>query len=162
MQPPIEIRFRNGASSDPEDALSNLASNAFVFRGVPCASMEGVLQSLKFGDPEKHRQVCTLTGHFARKEGLGVRWFDTQTLWWDGEPYKRDSEEYQQLLDEAYEQMFRQNDRAREILLSTGERELKHSIGGRTIEKTVLTQHEFCSRLMKIRAQLRAEQFMEF
>ncbi len=32
----------------PSDALSNFAAYEFMVDGIPCASMEGFLQSLKF------------------------------------------------------------------------------------------------------------------
>lgn len=32
----------------PPGALSNLAQHQFIFRGVHCGSMEGLLQSVKF------------------------------------------------------------------------------------------------------------------
>lgn len=42
----------------PSNVLSNLCSNAFVFDGVECGSMEGFLQSLKCKDEERQRQIC--------------------------------------------------------------------------------------------------------
>lgn len=41
----------------PSNVLSNLCSNAFVFDGVECGSMEGFLQSLKQQDRERQRQI---------------------------------------------------------------------------------------------------------
>lgn len=83
-------------------------------------------------------------------------------MWWQGEPTKRDSQEYQDFLDEAYNCLFRQNEKARNALLATGNAMLKHSVGRHKQNETILTQQEFCSRLMKMRETIRAENFMEF
>lgn len=124
--------------------------------------MEGLLQSFKFESPEMQKHVCTLVGFKAKKKGYGKNWWTKQTLYWQGEPIKRDSQEYQDLLDEAYEALFTQNDAAKKALLATGNAVLKHSIGKRKKNETVLTQQEFCSRLMKLRERLRAEEFVQF
>lgn len=149
-------------SGTPTGALSNFAPRPFVFRDVECSSMEGFLQSLKFKDLDVQRSVCSLVGLKAKRRGKGKNWQRTQTLWWQGEPIKRDSKEYQDLLDEAFNSLFEQNEKARKALLATGDAVLKHSIGRRKINETVLTQKEFCSRLMDIRSRLKAEEFMEF
>lgn len=94
--------------------------------------------------------------------GKGKNWQRTQTLWWQGHPIKRDSKEYQDLLDEAYEVLFYTNEKAKKALLASGNSTLTHSIGHSKQNETILTRTEFCSRLMKIRRQLQAEHFVEF
>lgn len=44
-------------SEYPSDVLSNLCGNRFLFDGVECGSMEGFLQSLKYKEEEKQRQM---------------------------------------------------------------------------------------------------------
>lgn len=154
----MDIKAGNGY---PAGSLSNFAPHPFVFRGVECASMEGLLQSLKYENADMQKHICTLVGRYAKRTGYGKNWWTKQTLYWNGQPIKRDSQEYQDLLDEAFDCLFRQNEKARKALMATGDAVLKHSIGKRKINETVLTQKEFCSRLMKIRTQLRAEQFLE-
>lgn len=144
----------------PSGALSNFSVHPFIFRGVQCNSMEGFLQSLKFKAPEMQKHICTLTGLAAKKAGAKKRWQTTQTLWWDGKPIKRDSQEYQELLDEAYKAMFTGNESARKALLATKNATLTHSVGKRKIEDTVLTEQEFCSRLRRIRADLNISKVM--
>ena len=155
----MEIRLGN---EYPAGALSNLAPHKFVFRGVECGSMEGLLQGLKFKGVEMQQNICTLAGTHAKKSGAKKNWQQTQTLWWNGEPIKRDSDEYQELLDEAYDCLFRQNEKARNALLATKDATLKHSMGRRKINETVLTQREFCSRLTKMRDLIKSEEFLEF
>lgn len=117
--------------------------------------MEGFLQSLKFKDADMQAHICTLVGGKAKRSGANKNWQRDQTLWWRGNPIKRDSDEYQELLDDVYEAMFTQNEKARKALLATRDANLTHSIGRSKISETVLTKTEFCSRLMGIRRRLK-------
>jgi len=146
----------------PAGSLSNLSPHGFMFRGVHCSSMEGLLQGLKFKNPDMQSQICTLSGLKAKRSGAKKNWQRTQTLYWQGQEIKRDSTEYQQLLDEAYTALFEQNGKAKKALLATNHATLTHSIGRRKANETVLTQQEFCSRLEAIRARIVSEQFIEF
>jgi hypothetical protein len=67
-------------------------------------------------------------------------------LWWQGQAKGRHSDEYQALLDEAYRELFKQNDGALKALLATGDATLEHSIGKSNASETVLTRTEFTSR----------------
>lgn len=146
----------------PAGALSNFAPHPFVFRGVQCNSMEGLVQGVKFKSEEMQAHICSLVGRAAKRAGSKKNWQETQTLWWQGTAIKRESQEYQDLLDEAFSAMFDQNEKAKKALLATGGAVLKHSIGRRNKKETVLTISEFCSRLTNIRARIRAEQFVKF
>lgn len=53
----------------PCNALSNFAPHPFVFDGVECNSMEGLLQSFKFANPEMQEAVCKLVGKAAKFKG---------------------------------------------------------------------------------------------
>jgi predicted NAD-dependent protein-ADP-ribosyltransferase YbiA (DUF1768 family) len=134
----------------PSNALSNFAPHPFELDGVQINSMEGFLQSLKFQSPEMQGEVCKLVGYVAKKKGRGKNWQKTQTLWWRGVPIKRESEEYQRLLDRAYEALF-QNEKFRNALMASGDAVLTHSMGKANLKETVLTRREFCSRLTKMR-----------
>ena len=137
----------------PSSALSNFAPHSFVFDGVECASMEGFLQSLKFQDPEMQKHVCTLVGRKAKFKGKRKKWFKTQTLYWQGEEIPRDSDRYQELLDQAFEALS-QNEGFRRALLATQNATLTHSIGKNKKSETILTKNEFTSRLTKLRKRL--------
>lgn len=137
----------------PSAALSNFAPHPFVIDGVACASMEGFLQSLKFKEPAMQIEVCKLVGKAAKFKGKKKKWWRTQTLYWKGVEYKRDSEEYQELLDRAFDALA-ENASFQKALLATNNATLTHSIGKSKIQETVLTKQEFCSRLMKIREKL--------
>lgn len=138
----------------PSSALSNFAPHVFFIDGIQCNSMEGFLQSLKFKDPEMQKTVCLLVGKAAKFKGKKKKWYRTQTLYWQGKEIARDSDEYQQLLDRAFNALS-ENEGFRKALLATGNATLTHSIGKNKINETVLTKQEFCSRLMKIRKSLR-------
>lgn len=137
----------------PSAALSNFAPHPFTIDGVQCNSMEGFLQSLKFKDEEMQKAVCLLVGKAAKFRGKNKNWQKSQILYWKGQEIKRDSKEYQDLLDRAYEALS-QNTGFQKALLATKDAVLTHSIGRTNPNETVLTRAEFCSRLMKIRERL--------
>lgn len=140
----------------PSAALSNFAPHPFTIDGVECASMEGFLQSLKFKNQDMQKEVCKLVGKAAKFKGKEKQWWITQTLYWQGVAYKRDSQEYQDLLDRAYDELSK-NAGFRKALLATQDAVLTHSIGKTKITETVLTRQEFCSRLHTIRERLKKE-----
>ena len=137
----------------PSAALSNFAPHPFIIDRVECASMEGFLQSLKFKEPAMQIEVCRLVGKTAKFKGKKKKWWRTQTLHWQGQEFKRDSQEYQDLLDRAFDALA-QNTGFQKALLATGKATLTHSIGKSKETETVLTKQEFCSRLTKIRDRL--------
>ena len=142
----------------PSNALSNFAPHPFYFKGVLCNSMEGLLQSLKFKDPNMQKEICKYVGIKAKKAGSKKNWREKQVLYWQGYPIDRHSDGYQRLLDEAYEALFTQNEKAKKALLATGDANLTHNIGHTSKKETILTRSEFCSRLMKIRKDLKKKE----
>lgn len=140
----------------PSAALSNFAPHPFIIDGVLCNSMEGFLQSLKFKDVQMQEHICLLVGKAAKFKGKKKKWWKTQTLWWRGKEIKRESEEYQILLDRAFNALSK-NESFRKALLATGNATLTHSMGKNDKTKTVLTAQEFCSRLYKIRNELKKD-----
>lgn len=140
----------------PSSALSNFAPHLFSVTWrkftVDCNSMEGFLQSLKFKNPEMQKEICKLVGYKAKMKGKNKKWYVTQSLWWNGESIDRHSEEYQELLDVAYESLSKNTSFKKALLTTKGN--LTHSIGKSDSHKTVLTVREFCGRLIKIRDRL--------
>lgn len=140
----------------PSDALSNFAAYEFMVDGIPCASMEGFLQSLKFVRISKQKQICRLVGKEAKNAPgrlRNLRWKLTQNLCWNGVRYKRDSAEYQKLIAKAYDALYENAD-FRVALKSTQNLELCHSIGGQDSGRTVLTEAEFIRQLYRLRSKL--------
>ena len=134
----------------PAGTLSNFAPHPFEIDGVQCNSMEGFLQSLKFESVEMQKYVCTLVGKAAKFKGKKKKWFQKQELYWLGDTYKRDSDEYQNLLNRAYNQLYK-NEGFRKALEATKGSTLTHFIGKNKINETVLTTSEFCGRLTYLR-----------
>lgn len=144
----MDISSTNGY---PSAALSNFAPHPFIFDGVEIASMEGFLQGLKFKNPEMQKYVCTLVGRAAKFKGKDKNWYREQKLYWQGQEFKRDSKEYQILLNRVYNALYQQNEGFRKALEASKPGILTHSIGKTKENETVLTQSEFCGRLMKLR-----------
>ena len=134
----------------PAGTLSNFAPHPFEIDGVTCNSMEGFLQSLKFESVDMQKYVCTLVGYAAKKKGAKKNWKQKQELYWLGKVYKRDSDEYQNLLNRAYNEL-NKNSGFRKALEATKGATLTHSIGKNKKSETVLTTNEFCNRLTHLR-----------
>ena len=71
-------------------------------------------------------------------------------MYWQNKEYKRDSDDYQLLLNRAYNAL-NKNSSFRKALLSTQNAKLTHNIGKNKKNETVLTRNEFCSRLTFLR-----------
>lgn len=116
--------------------------------------MEGFLQSLKFRNIKKQKQVCLLSGKEAkcstRHTIAQLRWRMTHNLYWQGKRINRFSDEYQKLLDRAYEALF-DNPGFQKALSASMSYTLTHSVGKIDVRKTVLTEFEFISRLERLR-----------
>ena len=134
----------------PSHVLSNLCSNRFFLDGVLCYSMEGFLQSLKYKDPNRQRQICAMKGRKAKTKTT-TTWQTDQVVWWRGVAINRQGGEFQALILRAYRAMFEQNERFRVALMSTRGLKLYHSRGEQNPYKTILTAAEFCSILTEIR-----------
>jgi len=134
----------------PANSLSNFSPHPFEIDGVQCNSMEGFLQSLKFKSSEMQEEVCKLVGYAAKKKGREKNWQQSQTLFWKGIPIRRNSKEYQILLDRAYTELYK-NSKFKKALDASKNAVLTHSIGRSNPNETVLTKSEFCSRLTKLR-----------
>jgi hypothetical protein len=120
--------------------------------------MEGWLQSLKFEEVPLQAKICKMVGKDAKRRGgaRNANWKEQQVLWWKGKSTKRDGPEYQEFLDRAFEAMSEQSVSFRQALVASQEAKLTHSIGKTVEAETVLTEEEFCSRLMRIRARLQS------
>ena len=97
------------------------------------------------------KYVCTLFGIHSKSKGRNKKWWQKQELYWQGVVYKRDSEDYQSLLDRLYQSVYDQCEGFRKALKATGKAKLTHFIGNNKRSETILTTSEFCSRLTKLR-----------
>lgn len=142
----------------PGNELSNFARHEFTYDRIPCQSMEGLLQSLKFDNAATQIRICQLVGFEAKKAGgnkLLKDWKIDQRLFWQGYSFDRHGDKYQLFLNEIYLAVSR-NVAFREALMATGEAHLSHSIGKDNPRETILTKEEFCGRLLVLRAMLKS------
>lgn len=145
----IDYRSKNTAAKK----LSNLYPHAFVFQGIQCGSMEGLLQSLKRKDVPIQKHICSKAGFDAKFAARGVVWQNTG-LWWNGVELDRFSNDYTMFIHEAYVCLCEQNKTFREALIETSPHNLDHSIGKTSQKDTILTKKEFCSTLLYLRSNL--------
>lgn len=143
----------HSAAPKPGCELSNFFPHNFFFDEVECASVEGLLQSLKFNDVVRQAEVARLVGSTAKQAGATQNevWMASQLLWWRGEPIERHSQRYQTFLKAIYESLFAQSASFREALIATGGRVITHRIGLRDASQTVLTERELVQNLMRLR-----------
>jgi len=151
----VVLDIRN-ATPSPVGRLSNLTARQFVFDGVQCGSIEGVLQSFKCPDIETQRMICRLSGNEARTAGMPYDWKSRQELYWLGTVYPRSSEAYQQLLDCLYDAVYRQDASFREDLYQVRSRELSHRLGRPDPAHTILTRQELINRLERMSLRCKA------
>lgn len=156
----IDIRYGQQGLAG---VLSNISPREFVFDGVPCRSIESVLQSFKFRHQSLQKRMCAFPGWEAKQRGLeaNLLWQPEQKLWWKGEEYDRGSEAYWNLLKRLFICVYSSCESYRNELLSSGNELFTHSIGQLSQKETVLTQSEFCFLLMLTRDEIRSAQLME-
>lgn len=139
----------------PSNMLSNFAPHEFEIDGIKCGSMEGFLQSLKYRNAMKQKDVCALSGKEAKTAGSEKwLWKWTHNVWWQGQKIKRDSHEFSRLINRAYRNLS-ENPNFAKALLDSGDEKLTHSIGSHDPLKTILTEEEFVSQLTKVRQYLK-------
>ena len=149
----VGYNFKNSVSK----ALSNLYPMQFVFRGKRVKSIEGVLQGIKYKDNKTQNLVLNYAGidaYHTRSANSADFWGDNGVLYWQGKPMQRQSEEYQDFLDELYLSVVK-NPLYKLILLASGEKYLLHHIGNEDNTKTVLTRFEYEQRLNALREFIR-------
>ena len=105
-------------------------------------------------DEEEQRRICGLAGAEAQNAGRRHDWTASGLLWWQGVAIDRLSDEYQALLDRAYQALFEQSPKLRRALAATGAADLVHRAGKSDPCETILTEAEFCSRLTVLRQRL--------
>ena len=144
----------------PANVLSNFkrVEPPFYINDVPCHSLEGFLQSLKTPDEELQKGLCLKSGSTARRLGRMLtqkdNWKENQVLYWKGVPYHRNSQEYIELVKNAFSERFNASEEYRDALKSTEGYSLTHSCGSSNPEETVLTEQEFISILDELREKL--------
>lgn len=134
-------------------ALSNLYPIEFKFRGKKVASIEGVLQGIKYKDKKTQNLVLKYSGldaYHTRSANTKNFWGKNGLLYWQGKSIDRHSQDYQLFLDELYMSAI-QNPIYKSALLATDDKYLLHHIGNTNPQETVLTREEYEQRLNTLR-----------
>ena len=123
--------------------LSNLYPYELDFKGFQLKSLESFFQGLKFKNPEIQKLIFSYSGTDAYhiQAASDYNWKETGYVYWQGQAIKRDSVEYDLLVDEAYISLA-QNPLYRQALKNVT-KPLIHSMGKVSKEETLLTRYEF-------------------
>ncbi len=124
-------------------ALSNLFPYTFIFKGQKLNSIEAFFQGIKFKDAKTQKYIFNYSGLEALhiKIATSYDWQASGNIFWQGVEIKRDSSEYEDLIDELYVSAI-QNPLFRQVLKNT-DRYILHSIGKEQKNETVFTRYEF-------------------
>lgn len=143
------ILVKYGAKNSISRVLSNLYPMSFKFRGKKVSSIESVLQGIKYKNKRTQAKVFGYSGvdaYHTRACNSFDFWGNDGVLYWQGKPIKRESEDYQNFVDELYLSVFK-NPLYFRALIATDDKYLLHHIGRVDPKETVLTRYEYESRL---------------
>lgn len=147
----VGYKLKNSLSK----ALSNLFPYEFDFKGQHLHSIESFFQGIKFPDDKIQKYVFSYYGLDAVHIQIAsdYDWKKTGDIYWQGQKIKRNSIEYDNLVDEVYISAL-QNPLYRQALGKV-DRYILHSIGKDSKTETVFTRYEFEKELNCLVAFLR-------
>lgn len=137
--------------------LSNLYPLSFTFRGKKVASIESIMQGIKYKDKHLQNVILSYSGldvYHTRGANLLDDWTRDGKLYWQGREMYRDSEEYQIFVDELFLSASK-NPLYKRFLEASGDKYILHHIGKVNPAETVLTRYEFELRLNSLREYLK-------
>lgn len=137
----VDVGYRN--RGDYAQMLSNLFPYTFKFKGKRMRSIENFFQGIKFKDKKIQNYVFTYYGTQAVhiKAATDYNWKESGIVYWQGKEIKRDSKEYELLVDELYISAI-QNPIYRGVLNNCN-KFILHSIGENNKKDTTFTRYEF-------------------
>lgn len=123
--------------------LSNLFPYKFKFKGCTLNSIECFFQGIKFKDKKLQKQLFKYSGKEALvlQEATSYNWKETGIVYWRGKEIKRDSKEYDDIIDELYISAI-QNKFYRNAIKNC-KLPIVHIIGEISKNETVFTRYEF-------------------
>lgn len=123
--------------------LSNLFPYEFTFRGKKLNSIESFFQGIKFKNKRMQNFIFKYSGLDSNniKVASDYNWKETGVIYWQGKSIKRESEEYDNMIDELYISAI-QNPLYRGVLKNC-DRDVIHIIGAESKKETVFTRYEF-------------------
>ncbi len=123
--------------------LSNLFPYKFKFRGYTLNSIECFFQGIKFKDKKIQKKLFKYSGKEALvlQEATTYNWKETGEVYWRGKAIKRDSKDYDNIIDELYisaiQNVFYRN------IIKNCKLPIVHIIGENLKKETVFTRYEF-------------------
>ena len=141
--------------------LSNLYHYEFDFRNLHLCSIESFFQGIKFKDPSIQQAIFRYSGTDAYhiQAASSYNWKETGYVYWQGEAVKRDSEQYDLLVDEVYISAL-QNPLYRQALKNVT-KSIIHSMGKTSKSETVFTRYEFERELNSLSSFLKQNDYDE-
>ena len=123
--------------------LSNLFPYEFELKGYKLSSIESFFQGIKFKEKDLQKEVFHYSGIPAVviKETSNYNWKENGLIYFQGDPIKRDSKEYDELVEELYISAI-QNPFYRNAIKKCP-LPIIHAIGEEKKEETVFTRYEF-------------------
>ncbi|MDO4394544.1 MAG: hypothetical protein Q4C23_01000 [Mycoplasmatota bacterium] len=123
--------------------LSNLFPYKFKFKGYVLNSIESFFQGIKFKNKKLQKQVFKYSGKEALvlQEATTYNWMKEGIIYWRGKPIKRDSKEYDNMIDELYISAIQ--NRFYRNAIKNCKLPIVHMIGEDSKNETVFTRYEF-------------------
>ena len=123
--------------------LSNLFPYKFKFKGCTLNSIECFFQGIKFKDKKLQKKLFKYSGKEALvlQQATTYNWKETGIVYWRGKEVKRDSKEYDDIIDELYISAI-QNEFYRNAIKNC-KLPMVHMIGETSKNETVFTRYEF-------------------
>ena len=123
--------------------LSNLFPYKFKFKGCTLNSIECFFQGIKFKNKKLQKQLFKYSGKEALvlQEATSYNWKETGIVYWRGKEIKRDSKEYDDIIDELYISAI-QNDFYRNAIKNC-KLPIVHLVGEKFKNETVFTRFVF-------------------
>lgn len=124
--------------------LSNLFPYEFYFKGFKLQSIEGVFQGFKIKNKKTQRYLFKYHSLNSNniKAAYDFNWRENGIVYFQGKAIKRDSEAYNDFIDELYVSAI-QNPLYRNVLKNVGKKYILHAIGEKSKGNTVFTRYEF-------------------
>ncbi|MBQ3048044.1 MAG: hypothetical protein IJD48_03420 [Clostridia bacterium] len=124
--------------------LSNLFNYEFYFKNKKVNSIESVFQGIKLKNKKSQNKAFKYWGMDSNtiKVASDFDWNSSQTVYWQGKPIQRLSQQYDDFLDELYVSAI-QNPLYRNALKNVPFPYILHSMGTEKKEDTVFTRYEF-------------------
>ncbi len=157
MKKVLDLHYRS--ENKLAKSLSNLYPYIFIMEGYSLKSMEGFLQSLKTNNTNEKVKIWGMHGVGCWKYGQQFNnWKDNQILYWDEKPIHRHSEEYDLLIQKAYDSLLENEEFYENLRKSIGYK-LTHSMGKTDKSDSLLTKYEYIDNMNRIRDKIKTKRF---